>query len=143
MEHIGSTAVPGLISKPTSDILMEISEQADEKQVIEGLVKLDYHYIPKPENPPPHMMFAKGYTIPLKALKDSPFTSMCAVPAIGTRSGSGRWKIWTPLPDRNTGWPCNWADGILRPVMIRYTLVWRFHPKVVRMCSRENFSEGV
>lgn len=59
IEHIGSTAVADLISKPTVDILLEIQKSTE---VIEALKSIGYHYIPKPENPPPHMMFVKGYT---------------------------------------------------------------------------------
>jgi GrpB-like predicted nucleotidyltransferase (UPF0157 family) len=62
IEHIGSTAVYGLIAKPTIDIILEVPESLDKGKIIERLTKLDYHYIPKPENPAPHMMFAKGYT---------------------------------------------------------------------------------
>jgi GrpB-like predicted nucleotidyltransferase (UPF0157 family) len=62
IEHIGSTAVPGLSAKPTIDILMEVIENIDDNLVISTLEKMGYHYIPKPENPAPHMMFVKGYT---------------------------------------------------------------------------------
>lgn len=62
IEHIGSTAVPNLKAKPTIDILLEVPVSIDKEFVVEKLKKLDYHYIPKPENPAPHMMFAKGYT---------------------------------------------------------------------------------
>jgi GrpB-like predicted nucleotidyltransferase (UPF0157 family) len=60
--HIGSTAVPGLCAKPTIDILMEISESANCDLLVERLRKLLYQSIPKPENPPPHVMLAKGYS---------------------------------------------------------------------------------
>jgi GrpB-like predicted nucleotidyltransferase (UPF0157 family) len=70
IEHIGSTAVPGLCAKPTIDILVEIKDDTDTDLIIYKLKLLDYHYIPKPENSPPHMMFTKGYLpvqgIPLK-----------------------------------------------------------------------------
>jgi len=62
IEHIGSTAVPGLISKPTIDILLEVKNKLKNKFLINSLKSIHYQYIPKPENPPPHMMFAKGYT---------------------------------------------------------------------------------
>lgn len=62
MEHIGSTAVPGLCAKPTIDILIEINEDTNPEMLIERLYKINYQLIPKPENPPPHMMFAKGYS---------------------------------------------------------------------------------
>ena len=62
IEHIGSTSVPGLCAKPTIDILLEILEITNCDLLINQLKEAEYHYIPKPENPPPHMMFAKGYS---------------------------------------------------------------------------------
>ena len=61
-EHIGSTAIPNLISKPTIDILMEISESINPERIIEKLQSFNYHYISRPDNPPPHIMLVKGYT---------------------------------------------------------------------------------
>jgi GrpB-like predicted nucleotidyltransferase (UPF0157 family) len=63
IEHIGSTAVPDLKAKPTIDILLEVPESIDTAMVIERLKESGYHYTPKPENPAPHMMFMKGYSI--------------------------------------------------------------------------------
>src|SRR5665648_165838 len=62
IEHIGSTAVPGLWAKPTIDILIEIKDGTNTDAIINNLKRIKYHYISKPENPPPHMMFAKGYS---------------------------------------------------------------------------------
>jgi GrpB-like predicted nucleotidyltransferase (UPF0157 family) len=62
IEHIGSTAVPGLCAKPTIDFLLEILEITNCDLLIRQLQKIGYHFIQKPENPPPHMMFAKGYS---------------------------------------------------------------------------------
>jgi GrpB-like predicted nucleotidyltransferase (UPF0157 family) len=62
IEHIGSTAVPGLCAKPTIDFLIEISETTNCDLLIKQLQRIDYQFIPKHENPPPHMMFAKGYS---------------------------------------------------------------------------------
>lgn len=62
VEHIGSTAVPDLKAKPTIDILIEVPVSVDKELIIANLIKLNYHYIPRPENPAPHMMFVKGYT---------------------------------------------------------------------------------
>jgi len=63
IEHIGSTAVPGLCAKPTIDILIEISDNTNCNLLVNNLQKIQYQYIPKPENPPPHIMLAKGYSI--------------------------------------------------------------------------------
>jgi GrpB-like predicted nucleotidyltransferase (UPF0157 family) len=62
IEHVGSTAIPGLTAKPTIDILIEIQENSDSDLIKRDLRKIGYNFIPKPGNPPPHMMFAKGYT---------------------------------------------------------------------------------
>ena len=62
IEHIGSTAVPGLCAKPTIDYLLEILDITNCDLLIKQLQKIDYQFIHKPENPPPHMMFAKGYS---------------------------------------------------------------------------------
>jgi GrpB-like predicted nucleotidyltransferase (UPF0157 family) len=62
ISHIGSTAVPGLIAKPTIDILVEIKEGTDTAKLIYDMQEAGYRYIAHPENPPPHMMFVKGYT---------------------------------------------------------------------------------
>ncbi len=62
IQHIGSTSVQGMTAKPTIDILLEINEATDTEMLKESLIKAGYRYIKKPENPPPHMMFLKGYT---------------------------------------------------------------------------------
>ncbi|OFY62163.1 MAG: hypothetical protein A2V64_00845 [Bacteroidetes bacterium RBG_13_43_22] len=62
IQHIGSTAVPGLSAKPTIDILVEIYEETNNELLISNLKETGYQYTQKPENPPPHMMFMKGYT---------------------------------------------------------------------------------
>ena len=62
ISHIGSTAVPNLLAKPTIDILLEIKETTDLEQLIAALQGIGYIYSPQPNNPPPQMMFLKGYT---------------------------------------------------------------------------------
>jgi GrpB-like predicted nucleotidyltransferase (UPF0157 family) len=62
ISHIGSTAVPGLIAKPTIDVLVEIKDGTDNTGLISTMQQAGYRYIEQPENPPPHMMFVKGYT---------------------------------------------------------------------------------
>lgn len=63
IEHIGSTAVPGLLAKPTIDILLEIPEGTANEKLIERLESTGYIYISSPGLPAPHMVFVKGYTI--------------------------------------------------------------------------------
>ncbi len=63
IRHIGSTAVPGLLAKPTIDILMEIYENTDTDRLIQLLEGVGYIYSPQPGNPPPHILLMKGYTM--------------------------------------------------------------------------------
>lgn len=62
IDHIGSTAIPGIKAKPTIDILLQVSKQIDTEKIIDDFKSLEYQYIKQPKNPPPHMMFVKGYT---------------------------------------------------------------------------------
>jgi GrpB-like predicted nucleotidyltransferase (UPF0157 family) len=62
MNHYGSTAIPGLIAKPTIDILLEIQDDTDIPGLISSLQSCGYIYIEQPDNPAPHMMCVKGYT---------------------------------------------------------------------------------
>lgn len=62
INHIGSTAVPGLPAKPTIDILLEINNFTNTNRLILDMEKAGYIYSPQPEKPAPHMMFLKGYT---------------------------------------------------------------------------------
>ncbi len=62
IEHIGSTSVPGLRAKPTIDILLEVPDPLNCPMLIKNLKRIGYQAISRPENPPPHLMFAKGYS---------------------------------------------------------------------------------
>ncbi len=62
MHHIGSTAVEGLIAKPTIDILLEVDPDTDLPGLIRDICSAGYLYPPQPGNPAPHMMYMKGYT---------------------------------------------------------------------------------
>jgi GrpB-like predicted nucleotidyltransferase (UPF0157 family)/GNAT superfamily N-acetyltransferase len=64
ISHIGSTSVPGLIAKPTVDILLEINEGTDINNLIASLRSPEYICLNPPTIPsePPHLMFLKGYT---------------------------------------------------------------------------------
>jgi len=61
IHHIGSTSIPGLKAKPTIDILLLLAKCVDLQKIIDKLNKIGYNSIPQPENPPPYIMFAKGY----------------------------------------------------------------------------------
>jgi GrpB-like predicted nucleotidyltransferase (UPF0157 family)/SAM-dependent methyltransferase len=63
--HYGSTSVPGLLAKPTVDILLEINADTDTHEVITALPYPEYVqmlYSDKADVPPLHLMFVKGYT---------------------------------------------------------------------------------
>jgi len=62
MNHIGSTVIPDLIAKPTIDVLLEIKDDTDIERLIFNMQSIRYIYNEQPNNPPPHMMFVKGYT---------------------------------------------------------------------------------
>ena len=62
IHHMGSTAVPQLCAKPTIDMLLEVPETVDIAQVTNRLGQLGYDAVPRPNKPPPHLMFARGYT---------------------------------------------------------------------------------
>jgi GrpB-like predicted nucleotidyltransferase (UPF0157 family) len=62
IDHIGSTAVTGMASKPIIDILVQLPENTPNAKIIFPLQNMGYDCIHKPETPPPHLMFVKGYT---------------------------------------------------------------------------------
>lgn len=62
ISHIGSTSVTGMKAKPTVDILIEIDNKTDTSDLIHRIIGAGYSYSHQPDNPPPHMMFMKGYT---------------------------------------------------------------------------------
>ncbi|MDC7223469.1 MAG: GrpB family protein [Spirochaetales bacterium] len=59
IEHIGSTAVPGLKSKPTIDILCEKPEDLTNSEIIDIFSGNGYLHMEEQSN---HLMFVKGYT---------------------------------------------------------------------------------
>ena len=65
IHHYGSTSMPGLLAKPTVDILLEIKETADINSLITALPAPEYICLCGAElttpTPPPHLMFLKGY----------------------------------------------------------------------------------
>ncbi len=60
VEHIGSTAVPGLLAKPTIDILVELSDYNNQQNEIKKIMcAAGYIHMKEQVN---HLMFVKGYT---------------------------------------------------------------------------------
>lgn len=62
ISHIGSTAVPGIVSKPTIDILMEISSQSNISQVTETLKSMQWGLMASSAKPTFKQTYNKGYT---------------------------------------------------------------------------------
>lgn len=62
LHHIGSTAVPGLAAKPTIDLLLEVAPEEDLTKLGQVLTAAGWIACPRPDQPPPSMMFLKGYT---------------------------------------------------------------------------------
>ena len=61
IEHIGSTAVPGLGAKPIIDIMTAVRHLSDADQCIQPLESIGYEYLPEPETQIPEWRyFRKG-----------------------------------------------------------------------------------
>jgi GrpB-like predicted nucleotidyltransferase (UPF0157 family) len=63
--HIGSTAVPGLMAKPTVDIILEVNKTTDLDELTAALSSPEYICLSGAgltmPTPPPHITFIKGY----------------------------------------------------------------------------------
>jgi len=65
ISHYGSTSVPGLLAKPTVDILLEINTDTDLDNLKAALPYPEYICMAEADRadvPPLHLMFIKGYT---------------------------------------------------------------------------------
>jgi GrpB-like predicted nucleotidyltransferase (UPF0157 family) len=62
INHIGSSAVEGLISKPTVDILLEIDSESNIENLTNTLLNDGWGLMSSQKNPNMHMAFNKGYT---------------------------------------------------------------------------------
>lgn len=59
IEHVGSTSVPGLDSKPVIDILVGVKNMEEADQMIPGMKKLGYEYVSEYEAVIPERRFFK------------------------------------------------------------------------------------
>lgn len=57
IEHIGSTAVPGLAAKPIIDILVGVNDLADAEWCIEPMTRIGYEYVPEYEDELPERRY--------------------------------------------------------------------------------------
>lgn len=62
INHIGSTAVKGLIAKPTVDILLEIDEGSNIEKLKDTIVNNGWSLMSSENGPCMRMTFNKGYT---------------------------------------------------------------------------------
>lgn len=62
MEHIGSTAVPGLLAKPTVDILLELSPGCDIGELQQDLAAAGWMCMNSQTTPALQLDYNKGYT---------------------------------------------------------------------------------
>lgn len=60
IEHIGSTAIPGMQAKPIIDILAGIRDQKNVKKIRKMLCELGYVERPQPNAQEFHLLFVKG-----------------------------------------------------------------------------------
>jgi GrpB-like predicted nucleotidyltransferase (UPF0157 family) len=51
LEHIGSTAVPGLYAKPILDLLVSVAALEPHRRYVEPLERLGYLFVPDPDSP--------------------------------------------------------------------------------------------
>jgi Uncharacterized conserved protein len=62
ISHIGSTAIPGIVSKPTIDILMEISFKSNISQITDKLESMQWGLMNDSDKPTFKQTYNKGYT---------------------------------------------------------------------------------
>jgi len=65
IEHFGSTAIPGMSSKPIIDIIMAVPplNKSLKSQIIEKMKEAGYEYFTRVSDRFSHIMFAKGYDL--------------------------------------------------------------------------------
>src|SRR5215212_7614541 len=54
VEHVGSTAVPGLAAKPILDLQVSVDTLEPRERYVDPLLRLGYLFVPAPESPDYH-----------------------------------------------------------------------------------------
>ena len=62
VEHIGSTAVPGLAAKPVIDLLVGVRSLDDSPAIVAAVTGLGYEYIPEFEDELPNRRYFRRFT---------------------------------------------------------------------------------
>ncbi|MGH9279152.1 MAG: GrpB family protein [Acidimicrobiales bacterium] len=62
VEHIGSTAVPGLAAKPVIDIQVGVRTLADSAEIVAAMESLGYEYVPKFEDDLPERRYFRRWS---------------------------------------------------------------------------------
>jgi len=64
IEHIGSTAIPGLMAKDSIDILVEILDEPDiHNSIVKSMQGIGYDFMWQKDGDPPYRVFFKGYDV--------------------------------------------------------------------------------
>jgi GrpB-like predicted nucleotidyltransferase (UPF0157 family) len=62
INHYGSTSVPGLLAKPTIDILLELKSTTDLTHIVSRVASIEFVCVKFIANPDPNIVLLKGYT---------------------------------------------------------------------------------
>ena len=95
VEHIGSTAVPGLSAKAIVDMLAVVSDTEAARDAIEPLAQLGWHHAPEPEDDAERHL---SFCFPSAARR----THHLHVVEAASPDGSAGWRFAT----RSAGIPC-------------------------------------
>jgi GrpB-like predicted nucleotidyltransferase (UPF0157 family) len=70
LEHVGSTAVPGMAAKPILDLQLSVADIAAQGLYVQPLEGLGYVFIPDPDSPDYHFFAKRSYETLKRALVD-------------------------------------------------------------------------
>lgn len=79
VEHIGSTAVPGLAAKATIDIDVALFRMEDAPRCIRRMKALGYEYLPELERETPERRYFKRAAVPVDSREDLFHVHMVAI----------------------------------------------------------------